>query len=199
MTRKQNRQFYFMVKKIIDSEEFKTMANHRHHIQVSTYEHCLKVAYLCYRYHIKHNSKVNIKELVRAALLHDYFLYDRIDKTTVKPKNRFVHVFCHPSIALNNATAQYRLSIQEQDAIRKHMFPIVPIPPTSKCGWLVCFYDKVAAVGDYFNREKWKQELLEYCPEVFKKPQYKQRLKRSISFEKYMEPVFINRFHTINN
>lgn len=170
MTRNQNRQFYFMVKKIILSEEFQKMANHRHHIHISVYDHSLKVAYLCYKHYIKYNSRVNIKELVRAALLHDYFLYDRIDKTTAVPRNRFVHLFSHPFVAVNNATSQYKLSVQEQDAIQRHMFPLVPIPPTYKCGWLVCFYDKVAAIGDYLNGEKWKNELLECCPEIFKKP-----------------------------
>ena len=24
-----------------------------------------------------------------------------------------------------------------------------PVPPRTRCGWLVCFYDKVAAVGEY--------------------------------------------------
>lgn len=36
------------------------------------------------------------------------------------------------------------------------MFPLTPIPPQTKAGWLLCFYDKVAAVSDYLSENKWK-------------------------------------------
>jgi hypothetical protein len=47
------------------------------------------------------------------------------------------------------------------------MFPIVPIPPTTKCGWIVCWYDKVASVGDYLNLDTWKKTLKETHPQIF--------------------------------
>ncbi len=30
-----------------------------------------------------------------------------------------------------------------------HMFPLTLIPPTTKEGWLICIFDKVAAKSDY--------------------------------------------------
>lgn len=163
-----NQQFYELVKNIIYTPEFKEMAKYRHHINTSIYDHSLKVAYLCYCYHRKHKCNINIKELVHAALLHDYFLYDRIGKSTAnRPRNRFVHVFVHPSIAQKNACRKYRLTKAESNAIKRHMFPIIPIPPTTQCGWIICWYDKIASIGDYINSEKWKKSLKKSHPQIF--------------------------------
>ena len=40
------------------------------------------------------------------------------------------------------------------NAILRHMFPLTPIPPKTKEGWLVCHYDKVAAINDRFKKRK---------------------------------------------
>ena len=171
----ENRQFYYLIKHIINTPEFQQMAKYRHHGDTSIYDHSLKVAYLCYKYHLKHNCNINMKELVHAALLHDYFLYDRINKTTEDgPRNRFIHLFKHPLIALENASHDYILTYDEQNAIKCHMFPIVPIPPTTKCGWIVCWYDKVASVGDYLNLDTWKKTLKETHPQIFIQNEFEQ-------------------------
>mgnify|MGYP003294660030 CR=1 FL=1 len=168
MTCKDNQEFYNLIWKIVNTSEFQQMSKYKHHMQTSLYDHSIKVAYLCYKHHYKYKCKTNIEELVRAALLHDYFLYDRIDKTTSnRPRNRMVHLFKHPSIALHNATSQYDLTLKEQDAIQHHMFPIVPSPPSYACGWLICFYDKIASIGDYGNSERWKKHLLSEYPDLF--------------------------------
>ena len=164
----ENRQFYYLVKHIIKTPQFQQMAQYRHHRNVNIYDHSLKVAYLCYKYHLKHHCDINLKELVHAALLHDYFLYDRINKTTQnRPRNRLIHLFKHPVIALSNANHDYTLTYDERNAIKRHMFPIVPIPPITKCGWIVCWYDKVASIGDYISSEKWKKTLKQTHPQIF--------------------------------
>ncbi len=162
-------EFYFMVQDIIESDEFIKMANTKHHIKTSVYDHCLKVAFLCYKHHYRFQCKTDLYELVRSALLHDYFLYDRINKESGDNINRFKHLFRHPYTAVNNAIIDYPdLTPAEQNAIKRHMFPIVPIPPVTKCGWLICYYDKVASIGDYLHIQKWKKELVEYCPQIFR-------------------------------
>ena len=161
--------FYQLIHDIINSDEFLKMSMQKHHIKTSVYDHCLKVAYLCYKHHRKYNCKTDIKEVVRAALLHDYFLYDRINKQSGDDINRFVHLFKHPATALHNAENDYPdLTRKERNALQRHMFPIVPIPPTTACGWMVCYYEKVAAIGDYLHVQKWKKELTEFCPEMIK-------------------------------
>ena len=160
MSETQILKFNALVHDIITTPEFIKMQETRHHIKTSVYDHCLKVAYLCYKFHCKHNLNIDVKELVRAALLHDYFLYDRIDKSSGDDINRFVHLFKHPQTACSNAINDYPdLTYKEINAIKRHMFPIVPIPPTTTCGWLICYFDKVASVGDYLHLQGWKKQL----------------------------------------
>lgn len=148
-----NKEFYAFTKDIIKSEEYVGMKNYKHHIKGSVYDHSVKVAYLCYKHHKRFGTKVNLQEFIRGALLHDYYLYDWHDR---KPEHR-LHGFMHPKRALKNALEKYPdLTENEMDMISRHMFPLTIIPPRTKAGWILCFYDKVAAVSDYFGKNKWK-------------------------------------------
>lgn len=146
-----NKEFYGLIRDIIASEEYIGMKRYKHHVKGSVYDHSIKVAYLCYKHHKRFGTKTPLREFVRGALLHDYYLYDWHDK-----EHKF-HGFTHPRRALENALAKYPdLTHRERDMIRRHMFPLTPIPPRTKAGWLICFYDKVAAVSDYCGKNKWK-------------------------------------------
>jgi uncharacterized protein len=46
----------------------------------------------------------------------------------------------------------------EEDMILRHMFPLTPVPPRTKAGWLLCLYDKIAALSDYFGENRWKKK-----------------------------------------
>ncbi|MBE5755742.1 MAG: HD domain-containing protein [Clostridiales bacterium] len=143
--------FYSIIKDIIRTEEFRKMKNYKHHIKGNLFEHSLKVAFLCYKYHKKKGMKISIEEFVRGALLHDYYLYDLHGDGK---KHRF-HWFKHPRLALENALKKYPdLTKTQQDMILHHMFPLTLVPPKTKAGWLVCYYDKVAAVNDRFRKRK---------------------------------------------
>lgn len=153
ISQNKNREFVELIQDIITSEEFCKMKNYKHHLHGSTYEHSISVAYLCYQHCKRTKRNVNIKELIRGALLHDYFLYDRHDKSRDGYVNGLVHGFTHPKRALINAINHYPdLTRTEQDIIKRHMFPLTPVPPGTRCGWLVCFYDKVAAIREYYYR-----------------------------------------------
>jgi uncharacterized protein len=98
-------------------------------------------------------KRISSKELVQAALLHDYYLYDLHGSDK---RYRF-HWFRHPRIALKNAVMRYpSLTAPQKDAIRNHMFPLTWSPPRTRVGWLVCFYDKVAAIHDRFGKRNRK-------------------------------------------
>ncbi|MBQ8174382.1 MAG: HD domain-containing protein [Clostridia bacterium] len=141
------KEFILLARDIIRSEDFQKTKNQRHHVRGTVYGHSLKVAYLCYRHHKLFHMKMDARELVTGALLHDFYLYDRQRKDE---KHRF-HWLRHPRTALENAKSRYPLTDAQQDMIRRHMFPVTPVPPKTKAGWLVCFYDKVAAVDDRFG------------------------------------------------
>ena len=149
-----NKEFYHLIRDIVRSKAFRETKKHKHHVKGSVFDHSLKVAYLCYRHHKRFRSKTDLGELVRGALLHDYYLYDWHDKD---PSHKY-HGFTHPRHALRNAAAHYPdLSPMQRDMIARHMFPLTPIPPKTRGGWIICFYDKVAAISDYLGKNKWKK------------------------------------------
>lgn len=147
------KEFKEIVKDIIITENYKSMKNFIHHKGVSTYKHSIEVAYLCYKHYKKKKRDYSAEELVRAALLHDYYLYDWHHKG----EGHRLHGFFHPGKALRNALRDFGpLTKIEMNAIKRHMFPLTIIPPTHKIGWLVCYYDKVATYRDY-KKKKYKK------------------------------------------
>ena len=118
--------FYRMIRDVIKTPEFEGMKRYRHHVKGSVYDHSIKVAYLCY-WHQKHfKTGLNTGELLRGALLHDFYLYDWHDR---EPGRR-LHLFTHPREALKNALRRYPdLTAGQRDMIRNHMFPITPHTP----------------------------------------------------------------------
>ena len=135
------------------------MREYKHHRNGNTYEHSVKVAYLCYKHHRFFNSNVALWELMRGALLHDYFLYDRHKKDPHCKISGLRHGFTHPALALRNALSAYPdLTRTERDIIKRHMFPLTPIPPKTRGGWIVCLYDKIAAIDDYLSPKNTKRK-----------------------------------------
>ena len=114
------------------------------HGNVSVRRHAINVA----RYSLLINEKLGIKcnkrDLIRGALLHDYFLYDWHDKDHISPLR--LHGFFHPGIALRNAEKEYRLSTKEKDIIRKHMWPLTIVPPKCREAWVVSMADKYCSL-----------------------------------------------------
>lgn len=114
------------------------------HGKVSVYAHCVSVAdTACVLAETLH-LRVNERALIRGALLHDYFLYDWHDKAN----GHHWHGFTHPGTALHNASEDWKLTPVEREIIKKHMFPLTPIPPTCREAWLVCLADKICAAKE---------------------------------------------------
>lgn len=117
------------------------------HGSTSVYEHSIRVAYyslsLAERLHLDRNRQ----ELVRGALLHDYFLYDWHEKD----RSHNLHGFRHPFTALRNAEADFKLSKRERNIILRHMFPLIPLPPSCLEGWIVCMVDKGCSIYEVFK------------------------------------------------
>ena len=87
---------------------------------------------------------VDRASLLRGALLHDYFLYDWHDPD---PSHR-LHGFRHPFFALARAEEDFELTPRERNIIARHMFPLVPVPPTCREAWIVCMADKWCALRE---------------------------------------------------
>ena len=130
---------------ILDSENFRMTQGHIQHGTMTVHHHVMDVA----RYSLLLNSKLglgcNKHDLIRGALLHDYFLYDWHDKSYL-PQRRRLHGFWHPGIALRNAEKEYQLSDRQREIIRKHMWPLSVVPPTCREAWVVTAADKYCSL-----------------------------------------------------
>ena len=132
-----------------EDSKLRQMDNFIQHGNTTCLKHTVAVAY----YSIKIAEFLGIsykkRDLIRGALLHDYFLYDWHDGA----KGREIHGFTHPSKALLNAERDFTLTDTERDIIKKHMFPLTIIPPVCREGMIVCLADKLCSLYETFNRK----------------------------------------------
>ena len=129
------------VNEILQHELFLSMRSYRHHGTVSCLDHSLLVAARAFV--MAEGSGADVVAVSRAALLHDFYLYDW---HTDSPG---LHGFKHPYIALSNAEKYFSLSRVERDAIKRHMWPLTPVPPRYRESLIVSIADKAATWADY--------------------------------------------------
>ena len=133
------------------------------HGSVTTFAHSIRVACLAVwmadRAHLW--RRVDLRSLIRAALLHDYFLYDWHDWD--EGRHRW-HGFTHGRAALANATRDFTLNPIERDSIANHMFQLTPVPPRYIEGYLVTLADKISATAETFSPDRFKRAELPASP-----------------------------------
>ena len=118
----------------------------KQHGRCSCYDHSVAVAKTALFLSMILPFRFKQKQLVRGALLHDYFLYDWHNVKLEK-----LHGFHHPHIACENAKRDFDLTPVEENIIRRHMFPLTPIPPRYKEAVLVTISDKICATREVFS------------------------------------------------
>lgn len=129
---------------ILKSDNHRSTKKHIQHGTMSVREHSIRVAEYSLLFSKKLGIPCNTRDLVRGALLHDYFLYDWHDKNHVKIQN--LHGFHHPGISLKNAEKEYKLTNRQKDIIKKHMWPLTVVPPACREAWLVTAADKYCSL-----------------------------------------------------
>lgn len=139
---------------ILESPNFAKTSGFMQHGSMSVRQHCINVA----KCSIAINEKLGIhcrkRDLIRGALLHDYFLYDWHDKDHIKSHR--LHGFYHPGVALSNANKEYVLSKREQDIIKKHMWPLTVKPPLCREAWVVTTADKYCSLLETLRIQREK-------------------------------------------
>lgn len=126
------------------------------HGKTTTYDHCHRVARLSYLINRKLHLKANEKELVPAALLHDFFLYDWHEGPKV-PIHKFTskHGFTHSKIAADNAREVFGISDKMHGMILSHMWPLnITKVPKSKEAVILCVADKCIALKETLSRKE---------------------------------------------
>ncbi len=126
------------------------------HGNTSCLMHSIAVAYYSHRFALRFGGKkLCQRELIRGALLHDYFLYD----WHVKPfhEENGLHGFSHPKTAWQNASRDFALTPRESDIIRKHMFPLTLTKlPLCRESWIVTAVDKWLSLYEVFGRRTYR-------------------------------------------
>ncbi|MBS7341508.1 MAG: phosphohydrolase [Suilimivivens sp.] len=142
------RQLYRLLREhasdILKSENFRSTKNYIQHGTMPVHRHCIDVAEKSIAISKFLRIPCNEREMVRGALLHDYFLYDWHDKS--RENYQRLHGFYHPGIALRNASMEYELTLREKDIIKKHMWPLTVVPPLCREAWIVTTADKYCSL-----------------------------------------------------
>lgn len=137
---------------ILHSENFNSSKNNMQHGTISVKEHSIQVArqsvLLSDLLGVAHNRR----DLVRGALLHDYFLYDWHHIDRENPHR--LHGFYHPARALKNAAAEYELTDRQKEIIVKHMWPLTIKPPMCREAWIVTAADKYCSFLETIHLQK---------------------------------------------
>lgn len=136
-----------IIKQMEEGTQFLTTKNYIQHGRVTVYDHCIEVARESCSIGVKRKLDLDYTQLIRGALLHDYFLYDWHDKD----RSHRLHGFFHSGKAYRNAGLAVELRKLEGDIIKHHMFPLTVIPPHSKEAWVVCLADKICATKEIIH------------------------------------------------
>lgn len=148
--------------------KLREMEEYTQHGDTSCLKHTIAVAYYSIMFAEFMGIRYKKRDLIRGALLHDYFLYD-----WHKSETKF-HGFTHSGTALLNADRDFALSETEREIIKKHMFPLTLMPPMCRESWIVCMVDKACSLYETFKRKnaynnistKTKQNYTELYEEI---------------------------------
>ena len=141
---------------ILNSQQYLRLKEFIQHGNVTVFEHSIHVALCAIRLSRALGVRSKERELIRGALLHDYFLYDwhfADSPGNIHPK---LHGFYHPGIALKNAARDFVLTEREKEIIKKHMWPLTVKPPRCREAWIVCLADKYASTLETLKLKKGK-------------------------------------------
>ena len=144
----EEREFNAFYQALAQQSGFEQIGRFLQHGSTTRLMHSVAVAYYSYRLAKITRLSFHWEEMVRGALLHDYFLYDAQDGD---PAHKW-HWTRHPGIAAENANREMPLTAIEEDTIRCHMFPLTVKPPKYREGVVVSLVDKACSVYEFFSR-----------------------------------------------
>ena len=143
MKRNEELHFQYLLTEVNKDRKLNRMKDFIQHGQVTTYDHVVDVARMSYRINRLFRISKRERELVRGALLHDYFLYDWHDWEGP------LHGPYHPKAALKNAKRDFDLTKREENIIRSHMWPLTLFHyPKNREAVIVCIADKICSTRE---------------------------------------------------
>ena len=130
------------------------MKDIRMHRGSSCYIHSFRVAKRAIQIAL-HRKKYNLKNVLIASILHDYYLYDwRVNRELLKK-----HGSRHPIIANENAKRDFDIPEEISEIILSHMWPLtLKYYPHSKEAKLVNYVDDITATKEFLTSVKYKKK-----------------------------------------
>lgn len=145
ITQAERERFSRLIESVASSPEAQKMREFMQHGTTSTFDHCESVALLSFWLNRRLRLRAKEHELIRAAFLHDFYLYD----WHIPDESRRLHGFSHPHTAAENAKRVFGISGSEADAIESHMWPLtITKVPRRREGWIICLADKICAIRE---------------------------------------------------
>lgn len=138
-------------RRVFDSEIFKKGRTQTHHGTSTVGYHTFEVADSALRicdYLRNRGISINRREVIIGALCHDLGIIGRHEKF----RNNIVCSQQHPRDSVKEAQKLfYDMSPKMKKIIGRHMWPITPMWPTSREGWVVNLADKIATFNDLLH------------------------------------------------
>ncbi len=136
-------------KHVLQNEHFQHCLRQKHH-NVTVGEHSMGVAedsLIIADALEKLGFHADRDALVRSSLCHDWGMLDRYEKYDTQMET----CIQHPGESLKITKKEYPdLTDKEKDSILHHMFPVLPVPPHTLEGLIVCLADKKSAIREEF-------------------------------------------------
>lgn len=157
MTPQERAQFLEILSPVLSHPKVREMKNYIQHGNVTTYDHCMAVAEACFLHARRHpRAHLDVPSLVRAAFLHDFYLYDW--HTPGDGTHRF-HGYRHARRAMENARTMFGISDAEAAMIFSHMWPLnLTRLPKTREAWVLTLTDKKISFLETLTQRKNKKK-----------------------------------------
>lgn len=154
-----DKEYYNIIKDIVNHEEFLKRKDFLHHENESVYEHSLKVSYVAYK--IAKLLGVDKEKAAIGGLLHDFYYEPWQDKLGKKSPFFKKHGFVHAKEALENSCKYFNkyMDKKTKNIILRHMFPLNIIPPRYIEAWIVTMADKYVSMSVLKHPKAWPKYL----------------------------------------
>ena len=143
LRRQRQQEFWAIARELLKDPNVLRMRNYPQHRGTSCLTHCTAVAWYSFLLYKRLGLRGRESELVRGALLHDFFLYD-----WHKPDHGHLHGYLHPARAARNAARYFPINALEREIICRHMWPLTPVPPLHLCALIVSLVDKCCTLSE---------------------------------------------------
>ena len=143
-------------KEILESKRFKKCLNTSHHFNTTIGQHMINVTVKSLEianFLQKHRFKIDRKRLIIAGLSHDLAMAFARENYG-KIQGKFTTAFRHPIDSVKMAEEVIDVHKKTKKIIKRHMWPLCIIPPTSLEGWILTIADKIVATQEIFHKEK---------------------------------------------